>query len=126
MSTYGYGSDPARPYNVTTTPSGSFGGESVDNIRRQFGIGDYVSELAPESNIFFTYLSKVAKAGIDDTVWKPLEYRTQWQRRNVMCVDTDDVALTDPATTGPMTGTVTLKCNYDGKGKMNSDPTLWN
>ena len=66
----------------TTTPSGSFGGVSVDNVRRTFGIGDKVAELAPAESIFFSYLSKIGKKPIDETVWKPLEYRNQWQRRN--------------------------------------------
>ena len=67
---------------LTTTPSGTFGGVSVDNIRRTFGIGDKVAELAPETSIFFSYLSKLGKKPTDETVWKPLEYRNQWQRRN--------------------------------------------
>ena len=43
---------------LTTTPSGTFGGQSVDNIRRTFGIGDKVAALAPETSIFFSYLFK--------------------------------------------------------------------
>ena len=70
-----------------TTPT-AFGGQDVDNIRRTFGIGDKVAELAPETSIFFSYLSKLGKKATDETVWKPLEYRNQWQRRNfyVSCV----------------------------------------
>tara|TARA_R100000655_G_scaffold39518_1_gene74789 strand:- start:21976 stop:23508 length:1533 start_codon:yes stop_codon:yes gene_type:complete len=60
----------------------AFGGQDVDNIRRTFGIGDKVHELAPETSIFFSYLSKLGKKPTDETVWKPLEYRNQWQRRN--------------------------------------------
>jgi len=67
----------------TQSPSGAFGGDvGVDNIRRTFGIGDKVAELAPETSIFFSYLSKLGKKPTDETVWKPLEYRNQWQRRN--------------------------------------------
>lgn len=66
----------------TQTPGGAFGGVSVDNVRRTFGIGDKVAELAPAESIFFSYLSKIGKKPIDETVWKPLEYRNQWQRRN--------------------------------------------
>jgi hypothetical protein len=67
---------------ISTTPSGAFGGESVDNIRRTFGISDKVAQLAPAESIFFSYLSKLGKKPTDETVWKPLEYRNQWQRRN--------------------------------------------
>ena len=69
----------------TSTPSTAFntqGGPAIDNIRRTFGIGDKVAELAPETSIFFSYLSKLGKKPIDETVWRPLEYRNQWQRRN--------------------------------------------
>jgi len=84
------------------TPSGSFGGQPIDNIRRTFGIGDKVAELAPETSIFFSYLSKLGKKPTDETVWKPLEYRNQWQRRNFkvkgsILTDGGADALTDGA-----------------------------
>ncbi len=117
------------PGVLTTTPQGSWGGVSVDNVRRKFGIGDYVAELSPEQNIFFTYLSKVAKSPTDDTVWKPLEYRSQWQRRNfrVVTADSNNHATTHAGTgTDPLTAAaVDVKCNYDGKGKLNADDSVW-
>ena len=67
---------------ISTTPSGAFGGVDVDNIRRTFGISDKVAQLAPAESLFFSYLSKLGKKPTDETVWKPLEYRNQWQRRN--------------------------------------------
>jgi len=79
----------------TSTPSTAFntqGGPAIDNIRRTFGIGDKVAELAPETSIFFSYLSKLGKKPIDETVWRPLEYRNQWQRRNFTATG---VAVTD-------------------------------
>ena len=66
----------------TTTPSVPFTGESVNDIRRTFGISDKVSQLAPAESIFFSYLSRLGKKTTDETVWKPFEYRNQWQRRN--------------------------------------------
>lgn len=66
----------------TTAPGLGWDGVSVDNTRRIFGIGDTVASLSPAQSLFFTYLTKVAKQSTDDTVWKPLEYRHQWQRRN--------------------------------------------
>ena len=82
--------------NKTTTPSGGFGGDvGVDNIRRTFGISDSVAQLAPAESLFFSYLSKLGKKATDETVWKPLEYRNQWQRRNFKVMA---AALTGPAT----------------------------
>ena len=113
-------------YNVTTTPSGAFPGSGtnrdVDNIRRTFGIGDKVAELAPETSIFFSYLSKLGKKPTDETVWKPLEYRNQWQRRNFECssyklVGGDGAAITDVAVAGGSDAThVAFYCDYTNTG----------
>ena len=96
MSTYTTG----KKFNVTTGVMGTdgstvagfptWGGVDVDNVRRTFAIGDYVAQLAPEQSLFFAYLSKVAKSGLDETVWKPMEYRPQWQRRNFTLKSSDD------------------------------------
>ena len=79
-------SDYASNQLISSSPSNSFSigtnSPAVDNIRRTFGIGDKVAELAPETSIFFSYLSKLGKKSTDETVWRPLEYRNQWQRRN--------------------------------------------
>ena len=121
----------------------AWGGVDVDNIRRTFAIGDYVSQLAPEQSLFFAYLSKVAKKGLDETVWKPMEYRPQWQRRNFKAYDADSgdvpltvedggggVAVSTAVTAGASakgwlatqvaaTGATGLafKCDYDSTGK---------
>lgn len=70
----------ATQYSVT--PGGNAVGVSIDNDRRIFNFGERVAELAPEQSPFFTYLSKVAKKPTDDPVFKFLEKRHQWQRRN--------------------------------------------
>ena len=57
-------------------------GLSINNNRRIFNFGDRVSELAPQQSPFFVYLSKVGKKPTDDPVFKFLEQRHQWQRRN--------------------------------------------
>jgi len=101
---------------VTTTPSGAFGGQSVDNIRRTFGIGDKVAELAPETSIFFSYLSKLGKKPTDETVWKPLEYRNQWQRRNFTAVYQAD----DGATSG---AGIKITVDYNNSGKVHATST---
>ena len=70
----------ANAYSLSTgvTPQGV----SINDSRRIFNFGDRVSELAPQQSPFFVYLSKVAKSSTDDPVFKFLEQRHQWQRRN--------------------------------------------
>tara|TARA_Y100000361_G_scaffold57678_1_gene50433 strand:+ start:3196 stop:4686 length:1491 start_codon:yes stop_codon:yes gene_type:complete len=81
----------------TQTAGQAWSGDvGIDNVRRTFGIGDKVAELAPQESIFFSYLSKIGKKPIDETVWKPLEYRNQWQRRNFTAVA--DAAVADTTT----------------------------
>ena len=95
----------------------------VDNIRRKFGIGDYVAQLAPEQSLFFAYLSRVAKKPLDETVWKPLEYRPQWQRRNFQIQNADGApdGCTETTVSGKMgfseTGNLVVRCNYSNSGK---------
>ena len=55
---------------------------SIDDTRRKFNFGERVAELAPQQSPFFVYLSKVAKKATNDPVFKFLEQRHQWQRRN--------------------------------------------
>jgi hypothetical protein len=57
-------------------------GVSINDNRRVFNFGERVSELNPAASPFFAYLSKVAKKPTDDPVFKFLEKRHQWQRRN--------------------------------------------
>ena len=120
-----------NPFQVTTGSSlagsitgfGGWSGESVDNLRRKFGIGDYVAQLAPEQSLFFAYLSRIAKKPLDETVWKPLEYRPQWQRRNFVSNAASNNALVEGVAVGgkfkpdPETGQP-LACNYDNSGKV--------
>ena len=120
MADYQTGYSPGK----TTTPSGAFGGQSVDNIRRTFGISDKVAQLAPAESLFFSYLSKLGKKPTDETVWKPLEYRNQWQRRNFKM---QQVKLTgtlgaDDATFAAGTALangdhVVFECDYNHQGK---------
>jgi len=114
---------------VGTTIAGfpGWGGSvDVDNIRRTFAIGDSVAQLAPEQALFFAYLSKVSKSSLDETVWKPMEYRPQWQRRNFKAADADDsgdcsfstfaaagkLEILAASNNGPK-----FYCNYDSTGK---------
>ena len=58
------------------------GNVSLNDTRRKFNFGERVAELAPQQSPFFVYLSKVAKKATNDPVFKFLEQRHQWQRRN--------------------------------------------
>lgn len=61
---------------------GSLATTSINDSRRIFNFGERVAELNPAASPFFAYLSKVAKKPTDDPVFKFLEKRHQWQRRN--------------------------------------------
>ena len=115
----------------TTTPANSFASNStvdvgIDNIRRTFGISDKVAQLAPQESIFFSYLNKLGKKATDETVWKPLEYRNQWQRRNFKVSwhkltgpsTSDGAAITQIDNAGASDGThFVIWTDYDNKGK---------
>ena len=64
--------------NISSAPQGL----GINDIRRVFNFGERVSELNPAASPFFSYLSKVSKKPTDDPVFKFLEKRHQWQRRN--------------------------------------------
>ena len=65
---------------------------SINDSRRMYNFGERVAELAPQQSPFFVYLSKVAKKSTDDPVFKFLEQRYQWQRRNFEVKTTNEVA----------------------------------
>ena len=77
----------ANVYSNVASAAGS-GTASLDNTRRVFNFGERVAELAPQQSPFFVYLSKVAKKPTNDPVFKFLEQRHQWQRRNFEIVGT--------------------------------------
>ena len=91
--------------------SGSIGGSdalagqvSINDSRRIFNFGERVAELNPAASPFFAYLSKVAKKPTDDPVFKFLEKRHQWQRRNFFV----DGMITTPAGNNPTQATFDL------------------
>tara|TARA_R100000995_G_scaffold21447_1_gene9001 strand:+ start:7624 stop:8949 length:1326 start_codon:yes stop_codon:yes gene_type:complete len=90
-------------------------GISINDSRRIFNFGERVSELAPQQSPFFVYLSKVAKEATDDPVFKFLEQRHQWQRRNFI-VKTDGAATAKDASV-----TYDVVADYD---KYGNDLTL--
>jgi hypothetical protein len=64
--------------SVGVTPQGV----TINDNRRLLNFGERIAELNPAASPFFSYLSKVAKKPTDDPVFKFLEKRHQWQRRN--------------------------------------------
>ena len=66
-------------------------GTSINVDRRIFNFGERVAELAPQQSPFFTYLSNVGKKPTDDPVFKFLEQRHQYQRRNFQIAAVKDV-----------------------------------
>jgi hypothetical protein len=69
-------------YSINTGGANSVQGTSINDSRRIFNFGERVAELAPQQSPFLTYLSKVSNKPTDDPVFKFLEQRHQYQRRN--------------------------------------------
>jgi len=99
---------------------------SMDQSRRMFNFGERIAELAPQQSPFFVYLSKVAKKPTDDPVFKFLEQRHQWQRRNFE-VETEIPAdsggdLYVVAGNGSALSNISIEfgCSYDKYGRSSS------
>ena len=107
-------------YSVTPGVSPT-AGVSIDDNRRLFDFGERVAELAPEQSPFFVYLSKVAKKPTPDPVFKFLEQRHQWQRRNFDLIDAINSADPESAPTA-----ITVDCSYDQYGKSVDTPVAPN
>ncbi len=107
------------------------GSVSLDDTRRKFNFGERVAELAPMQSPFFVYLSKVAKKATNDPVFKFLEQRHQWQRRNFEVETTETKTLGSTATYAAAladwnpdnSNPVSLTCKYDKYGKITSADT---
>ena len=106
--------------SVFSSSTGNTGqGVSLDNTRRIFNFGDRVAELAPQQSPFFVYLSKVAKKATNDPVFKFLEQRHQWQRRNFL-IETAFTASEEFVANEIMNAGEDLRinCKYDEYGKI--------
>ena len=100
----------ANAYSLSTGVAPQ--GVSINDSRRIFNFGDRVSELAPQQSPFFVYLSKVAKSSTDDPVFKFLEQRHQWQRRNFVL----KTAIASNIASGSDTASLKVVCSYDKYG----------
>ena len=108
-------------YSNANGPNTSNSSVSLDNTRRMFNFGERVAELAPQQSPFFVYLAKVAKKATNDPVFKFLEQRHQWQRRNF--VVSTDMAAAAQATSGlsieqSIFTNIDVECGYDTYGKV--------
>jgi len=111
--------------NINGPNTVAAGNVSINDTRRKFNFGERVAELAPVQSPFFVYLSKVAKKATNDPVFKFLEQRHQWQRRNFNLGDASGSASYTSGTTllDGDTGTAnTIKTyvNYDNTGQIQS------
>jgi len=91
-------------------------GVSINDSRRIFNFGERIAELAPEQSPFFSYLSKVAKKPTDDPVFKFLEKRHQWQRRN-FDVLAEKVTAAYSSAAWALPATFEVDCAYDKYGR---------
>ena len=105
----------------STTSGGGMQSSSVDHSRRMFNFGDRVAELAPKQSPFFTYLSKVAKKPTDDPVFKFLEQRHQWQRRNFKIKTAMTTSAYNASSyTGYNITNLVVDCLYDSYGRVSA------
>jgi len=105
--------------------SPSFGaavsGININNDRRIFNFGERVAELAPQQSPFFVYLSKVAKKATNDPVFKFLEQRHQWQRRNFEVITNLDNLNKGAGEAFGAPNDLVIKCGYDNTGAVVAD-----
>jgi len=98
----------------TSNAGNTVNGVSINNDRRIYNFGDRVAELAPQESPFFAYLSQVAKNPTDDPVFKFLEQRHQWQRRNFeVKTQINDQTIT----AGTTTQAFVVRATYDKYGR---------
>ena len=111
--------------NINGPNTVAAGNVSINDTRRKFNFGERVAELAPVQSPFFVYLSKVAKKATNDPVFKFLEQRHQWQRRNFNLGDASGSASYTSGTTlldgdTGTANTVKTYVNYDNTGQIQS------
>ena len=108
------------PYSTDT--GAGLQGLSINDNRRMFNFGERIAELAPQQSPFFVYLSKVAKKPTDDPVFKFLEQRHQWQRRN-FSVKTGVSNMTATAAGSALAASedIIIDCGYNETGILQAE-----
>lgn len=80
---------------VGVTPQGV----SINTNRRLFAFGDRIAFLRPENSLFFAYMSRLRKSRTNSVIFKMLERRQQWQRRQFEVeADKTGQSIADPLT----------------------------
>ena len=105
--------------SISANQAGTSGHVDLDNTRRIFNFGDRVAELAPQQSPFFVYLNKVAKKPTDDPVFKFLEQRHQWQRRNFTVAA--NANMTAAAAGVALSQDLVLSCGYNQAGEIQAN-----
>ena len=97
-------------------------GVDINDTRRKFNFGERVAELAPVQSPFFVYLSKVAKKATNDPVFKFLEQRHQWQRRNFeVSTSVTWTFEAGPTIANADSDNLVIDCGYDQYGKIQAN-----
>jgi hypothetical protein len=96
-------------------------GISIDNNRRLFDFGSRIAELAPQQSPFFVYLSKVAKKATNDPVFKFLEQRHQWQRRDFEVITARSNLNKAAGVALGSSNDLVIKCGYNTTGIIEAD-----
>lgn len=105
---------------VGVTPQGV----SIDNNRRLYNFGNQIAFLRPEDSLLYAYLSRFGKMPTNDPVFKMLERRLQYQRRQgEVQADKTGVAIANPTTIIDLR----LTCKVDNFGRVVTADTapLW-
>jgi len=104
----------------TNTAGGTPVGVSINHDRRIFNFGERIHELSPQESVFFSMLSRYRKQTTDDPVFKFMEQRHQWQRRNFAA--TAAVHGSGGATWATVNGALTFNAGakYDKYGRTTS------
>ena len=93
-------------------------GVSINDNRRIYNFGERIAELNPVASPFFTYLSKVSRKPTDDPVFKFLEQRHQWQRRNFEVESA--VSAFSPSSGAASVSNMKIMAKYDVYGRTTS------
>jgi hypothetical protein len=111
MATNFYTTSQGGTYNQTTVPPVNI---SLDNLRRTFDLSGEIAELRPQESPFFSYLTRLRKIATPDPVFKMMEQRHQWQRRNFY-VSTGATLAYNSVTD------LQVSCKYDSRGKTTTE-----
>ena len=109
----------ATVYSNVASQAGT-GTADLDNSRRVFNFGERGAELAPNQSPFFVYLSKIAKKATNDPVFKFLEQRHQWQRRD-MTIEANVAAQGALVHGADTTQGMNFTCGYNQYGAIESN-----